>query len=99
MQKLYHIIFITFIIFCFLTGCSTTRYVYVYPELPDLKEQPQGQEYKLKMVKINNINYYCLTPNDSKILVENWLNYKNWSEINYEILKKYKEEREKSNEF
>lgn len=87
MKKIIFGILITF----FILGCSSTKYVYVYPDLPKIDAQPIGNDYDISKIIINKDDYYCLTPSDSKKLIENWLKYKKWAEINYEILQKYNE--------
>lgn len=68
-------------------GCTAVRTEFVYPEIPDIKEPPITQDYNLTVIKINNIEYYSLSPEDAKILSENWIKFKSWAETNYELLK------------
>lgn len=68
-------------------GCTTVRTEYIYPEMPDIKEPPETRDYNLSIIKINNTEYYSLSPEDAKILSENWVKFKSWAETNYELLK------------
>ncbi|MGI7717383.1 hypothetical protein ACNGMK_09070 [Campylobacter coli] len=68
-------------------GCTTVRTEFIYSKIPDVKEPPTTQDYNLTVIKINNIEYYSLSPEDAKILSENWIKFKSWAETNYELLK------------
>lgn len=68
-------------------GCAPAKIEFVYPEIPDISEPPLTQDYNLSVIKINNIEYYSLSPDDAKILSENWIRFKSWAETNYELLK------------
>ena len=75
------------LIVLFFTGCASVKTEFIYPEIPDILEPPATQDYNLSVIKINNIEYYSLSPEDAKILSENWIRFKSWAETNYELLK------------
>ena len=75
------------LIVLFFTGCASVKTEFIYPEIPDILEPPATQDYNLSVIKINNIEYYSLSPEDAKNLSENWIRFKSWAETNYELLK------------
>ena len=75
------------LIVLFFTGCASVKTEFIYPEILDISEPPATQDYNLSVIKINNIEYYSLSPEDAKILSENWIRFKSWAEANYELLK------------
>lgn len=81
--------YLIFLIIPFILACST-RTEFVYPEIPELQEPPVVKDYELKQIKINKTKYFALTEENAKILSENWIHYKKWSETNYELLKSLK---------
>lgn len=70
----------------FLIGCSNTEKLYVYPTIPDNLPKPEAQDYNVSMVEINQIEYYILTQEDARILSENWIKYKAYTEGTEELL-------------
>lgn len=69
------------------TGCASYEHTkFVKIQIPDIPEKPIAQKYDLKIIKINKDEYYALTPDDAKILIKNWLDFKAWAELNNELL-------------
>ena len=61
------------------TGCSEKiQKVYVKPEIPKPFQRPQGKDFNVFLLKMDNKIFYSLS--------ENWIYYKNWAESNYNLL-------------
>ena len=54
---------------------------------PNIPEKPKPQKYKTLKFLYDNDYYYCVDLDNAKILVNNWLEYKEWCEGMYNILK------------
>ena len=69
------------------TGCSEKiQKVYVKPEIPKPFQRPQGKDFEVFLLKMDNKIFYSLSEKDAEILSENWVYYKNWAESNYNLL-------------
>lgn len=80
-----------------ITGCSAVKVEFVYPSIPELQEPPKVEDYNLQLIRINNTEYYALTEEDARILSENWILFRKWSETNFELLKTLKIEEQTYN--
>ena len=79
------------IIALFLAGCSTKPvYNNIYKDL-QIQPKPVAKPYELKYVKFNKHSGYFISDADAKIMAQNWVYFKNWSEYNYNLLLKIKE--------
>lgn len=77
----------SFVIFAILlTACTSTKYIYKYPEIPAGIPKPLARDYNLSLIEFNEQQFYALTPEDAKTLSENWINYKAYSEANERLL-------------
>ena len=78
----------TLVVFCIflLTACTSTRYIYKYPEIPAGIPKPYAQDYNISLIEFNEQQFYALTPEDAKKLSENWINYKAYAEANERLL-------------
>jgi hypothetical protein len=71
----------------FLTACTTTKYIYKYPEIPAGFPRPIVSDYNVSIIEFNDVQFYALTPEDARTLSENWINYKAYSEANEKLLR------------
>lgn len=67
-------------------ACTSTKYIYKYPEIPAGIPKPLARDYNLSLIEFNEQQFYALTPEDAKTLSENWINYKAYSEANERLL-------------
>ena len=76
----------TIILALFLTACTETKYVYKYPEIPAGIPKPTASDYNVSIIEFNDRQFYALTPEDARVLSENWINYKAYAEANEKLL-------------
>ena len=86
MIRKYLNLFIGIILGISVISCSSTKYIYKYPEIPAGIPKPLYRDYNLSLVEFNNQQFYALSPEDAKTLSENWINYKAYAEANERLL-------------
>lgn len=84
MKIILSVLFASFI----LCACSQTQYVYVSPDIPKTDEPPAFVDYNISSATINNKYYYIIDEQNTKIMLENWIKFREWANKNYEVLKK-----------
>lgn len=87
------------ILFCIpflFIGCCEPRVVietkYIHQQIPDLQDKPTNKEVDFKVVQFNDTEMICLTKSDAYQLGQNWVDYRSWSDENFNILKTLKEQ-------
>jgi len=94
-MKILQVILLVTLVFNF-SGCSIfwcpepeiiTKYKYINKPIPKIQNKPKAEKYKVIGVKLNNKEYYCTDRINASILSNNWIEYREWSESNYNLLK------------
>nr|DAR72497.1 MAG TPA: TRAF PROTEIN, TRAO PROTEIN, TRAN ADHESION, BACTERIAL SECRETION.5A [Caudoviricetes sp.] len=78
--------FILILFSILIAGCSFNSPELKQIELPKPYEKPIPQEYNVQIIEFDSQKFYCLSPQNARILSLNWLEYKSWAESNYDLL-------------
>lgn len=65
---------------------------YIKQPIPKIEDKPKFFEYNVILININGDEYYAIPRVDGSVLGTNWLQYRDWAEQNYKILKSLKDE-------